>query len=196
MSTEFVCNDAKLFKFRVFLPPQMYSRKVRSFIFPIVASLTFSSITSLANVSVANPNALSTVQPYAVTISVPNLDEAANWYSERLGFREVQRKDYPELQTSLAFLELNGYRIELIENDNAQPNVARPAPPRHTAIYGMSQFSFLTRDLRAVRAELLQRNVPIISEFENSDLGVSTLFIRDLNGNLIQFIQLIQPSAN
>ncbi|HAA31439.1 MAG TPA: hypothetical protein DCE56_31670, partial [Cyanobacteria bacterium UBA8553] len=132
MSTEFVCNDAKLFKFRVFLPPQMYSRKVRSFIFPIVASLTFSSITSLANVSVANPNALSTVQPYAVTISVPNLDEAANWYSERLGFREVQRKDYPELQTSLAFLELNGYRIELIENDNAQPNVARPAPPRHT----------------------------------------------------------------
>lgn len=153
--------------------------------------LIFSGVANFFNVSTASTNVLSNIRPYAVTISVPNLSAAANWYSEKLDFREVKRKRYPELQTSLAFLELNDYRIELIEDSNAQPNMARSDPPQHAAIYGLSQFSFLTNDLMTVRAELMQRDVPIVSEFENTELGLRTLFIRDLDNNLIQFIQLI-----
>jgi catechol-2,3-dioxygenase len=123
--------------------------------------LIFSGVANFFNFSTASTNALSDIHPYAVTISVPNLSATANWYSEKLGFREVQRKSYPELQTSLAFLELNDYRIELIEDGNAQPNVARPDPPQHAATYGLSQFSFLTNDLTTVRAELMQRGIPM-----------------------------------
>jgi catechol 2,3-dioxygenase-like lactoylglutathione lyase family enzyme len=136
-----------------------------------------------------NPNPLETIRPHAITMSVPNLDLAVRWYSGKLGFREVQRKSYPEFKTSLAFLELNGYRVELIEDGNSQPSIKRANPPAHTAIQGISQFSFLTTDLGGVRNELIRRGVSIAWEFENAELGMKFLFIRDLNGNLIQYIQ-------
>jgi catechol 2,3-dioxygenase-like lactoylglutathione lyase family enzyme len=139
--------------------------------------------------TMTDPNPLESVRPHAVTMSVPDLDLAVRWYSEKLGFREVQRKSYPEFKTSLAFLELNGYRVELIEAGDSQPSVKRADPPAHTAMHGISQFSFLTTDLDGVRNELVRRGVSITWEFENAELGVKFLFIRDLNGNLIQYIQ-------
>jgi catechol 2,3-dioxygenase-like lactoylglutathione lyase family enzyme len=139
--------------------------------------------------AMSEPNPLTTVRPNAVTMSVPELDLAVRWYSEKLGFREVQRKSYPEFKTLLAFLELNGYRVELIEDGSSQAGARRADPPAHTAIQGISQFSFLTTDLDGVRGELVRRDVPIVWEFENAELGVKFLFIRDLNSNLIQYIQ-------
>jgi catechol 2,3-dioxygenase-like lactoylglutathione lyase family enzyme len=135
---------------------------------------------------------LSSIVPYAVTMSVQDIDASARWYVEKLGFREVQRKNYPEFKTSLVFLELNGYRVELIQDGNATSGATRPDPPAHTATYGISQFAFRTTDLSQVRAELVQRSVPIVWEFENSDLGARFLFIRDVNGNLIQFLQSLK----
>lgn len=143
----------------------------------------------LAEQSEDYPNPLTVVRPHAVTISVPNLDEAVGWYSQKLGFQEVQRKSYPEFKTALAFLELNGFRVELIEDGQAQPSLSRPAPPAHTAFLGVSQFSFITPDLLAVREELVRRDIAIVWEFENAELGLKFLFIRDPDGNLIQYIQ-------
>jgi catechol 2,3-dioxygenase-like lactoylglutathione lyase family enzyme len=126
---------------------------------------------------------------HAVTLSVPDLEAAARWYKEKLGFREVQRKSYPEFKTSLVFLELRGFRVELIEDGNAKAAAPRPNPPGHTAWHGIAQFSFRTTDLAAVKAALLKNGVQIVWEFENAELAVKFLFIRDLNGNLIQFLQ-------
>ncbi len=149
----------------------------------------FGYVASPLKSAMPDPNPLTTVRPNAVTMSVPELDLAVRWYSEKLGFREVQRKSYPEFKTSLAFLELNGYRVELIEDGSSQPGARRADPPAHTAIQGISQFSFLTTDLDGVRSELVRRGVPIAWEFENAELGVKFLFIHDLNSNLIQYIQ-------
>ncbi len=137
----------------------------------------------------SDPNPLETIRPHAITMSVPDLDPAVRWYSEKLGFQEVQRKRYPEFKTALAFLELNGYRVELIEDGNSQSSIRRADPPAHTAIQGISQFSFLTTDLGGVRNELVRRGIFITWEFENLELGVKFLFIQDLNDNLIQYIQ-------
>src|SRR5229473_7071713 len=90
---------------------------------------------------------LLSIVPYAVTMSVQDIDASARWYVEKLGFREVQRENYPEFKTSLVFLELNGYRVELIQDGNATSGATRPDPPVHTAIYGISQFAFRTTDL-------------------------------------------------
>ena len=149
----------------------------------------FGYVASPLKSAMPNPNPLTTVRPNAVTMSVPELDLAVRWYSEKLGFREVQRKSYHEFKTLLAFLELNGYRVELIEDGSSQPGARRADPPAHTAIQGISQFSFLTTDLDGVRNELVRRGVPIAWEFENAELKIKFLFIRDLNSNLIQYIQ-------
>jgi catechol 2,3-dioxygenase-like lactoylglutathione lyase family enzyme len=164
----------------------------RNGILLLFAFVVFSCATNTVNPmkgAMPDSNPLETIRPHAITMSVPDLDPAVRWYSEKLGFREVQRKSYPEFKTSLAFLELNGYRVELIEDGNSQPSPKRADPPAHTALQGISQFSFLTTDLGGVRNELVRRGVSIAWEFENVELGVKFLFIRDLNGNLIQYIQ-------
>jgi catechol 2,3-dioxygenase-like lactoylglutathione lyase family enzyme len=134
-------------------------------------------------------DAFSSARPYAVTLSVPNLDEGVAWYTTKLGLKLVASKDYPEFGTRLAFMALNGWRVELIEDSHAAPAPTRPDPPRHTATHGISQFSFQIDDLAAVKAELISREVPIVWEFENAELGARFLFIRDPYGNLIQYLQ-------
>jgi catechol 2,3-dioxygenase-like lactoylglutathione lyase family enzyme len=136
-------------------------------------------------------SALSQVKPYAVTMSVPDIEAGIKWYTEKLGFKVVKRKSYPEFKTALVFMELNGYRVELIQDGNAKPIPPRPNPPAHTSTYGISQFAFRTNDLAAIKAELISRDIPIVWEFENQDLGAKFLVIRDLNENLIFFLQLL-----
>ncbi len=137
-------------------------------------------------------NPLSSLRPFSVTLSVSDIDRLAKWYSQKLGFREVERKSYPEFGTALAFLELNGYRVELIRDAQAKPTPPRADPPKHTAPQGISQFCLQTDNLAAVRAELVRREVPIAWEFENAELGVRFLFVRDPDGNLIQFLQRLK----
>jgi methylmalonyl-CoA/ethylmalonyl-CoA epimerase len=132
---------------------------------------------------------LSSLRPYAVTLSIADLEALANWYVTKLGFAVVQRKSYPEFNTAVVFLEKNGFRVELIKDGKAVTGVHRQDPPAHTAVHGISQFAFETADVAALKQELRERGVPITWEFANDELGVSFLFIRDLEGNLIQFLQ-------
>ena len=70
---------------------------------------------------------LSKVRPYSITFSVTNLKSTADWYTQKLGFQQVREKSYPEFNTSLIFLEQNGYRVELIQDGNAkQDTKVRP----------------------------------------------------------------------
>lgn len=132
---------------------------------------------------------LDAVLPHSVTLSVADLEGTAAWYRDRLGFREVQRKTYPEFGTSLVFLEKAGYRVELIRDGAARHGTRRPDPPGHTGTFGVSQFAFRTANLAGVRRILGERGVAITWEFENAELGVRFLFVRDPEGNLIQFLQ-------
>ncbi|MGL4489910.1 MAG: VOC family protein [Rhizobiaceae bacterium] len=129
------------------------------------------------------------IRPYAITMSVPDIEATVAWYDEILGFKVDKRKSYPEFKTKLAFLVRDSFRVELIEDENAKPGIVRPDAPAHTSTHGYSQFMFGTDDLAAVKAKLLVKGVPIHFEFENAELGVRFFFIRDPNQNLIAFVQ-------
>ena len=133
---------------------------------------------------------LSQIRPYSITFSVANIKPTTDWYVQKLGFRKIQEKSYPNFKTSIVFLEQNGFRIELIYDENAQQDVVvRPTPPAHTSVLGPSQCCFLTERLDALKRELEEKEVAIEWEFENKELGVTFLFVRDPEGNLIQFLQ-------
>ena len=133
---------------------------------------------------------LKNVRPYSITFSVQNLVSTADWYEQNLGFIKVQEKDYPEYKTSLIFLELNGYRIELIKDGNAKDGkIIREIPPAHTSKFGQSQFCLQTNNLIGIKNELKLKNINIEWEFENDELGAKFLFIRDPEGNLIQYLE-------
>jgi len=138
-------------------------------------------------------NELDKVRPYSITFSVADLELTADWYIQKLGFRRVQEKNYPQFKTSLVFLELNGYRVELIKDGNAKDKIkTRPTPPSHTSIMGQSQFCFLTENLNELKKELENKGIGIEWEFKNDELGVKFLFIRDPEGNLIQYLQKLR----
>jgi methylmalonyl-CoA/ethylmalonyl-CoA epimerase len=142
-----------------------------------------------ASVAVANPRPLLDIKPYAITMSVPNLEATAAWYDEILGFKIEKTKDYPEFKTRLAFLQRGGFRVELIEDANAKPGIVRADAPAHTATHGVAQFIFETTDLATVKARLTAKRIHIHFEFENKELGAKFFFIRDPNQNLIAFLQ-------
>ncbi|MEE4208382.1 MAG: VOC family protein [Parvularcula sp.] len=147
-------------------------------------------LTFFINIGVpAMSEPLTDIRPFAVTLSVPEIAATAAWYETVLGFTPVQTKAYPEFQTELMILERDGFRIELIRDGNAQPGPFRPDAPGHTGIHGMSQFSFETDDLAALKDQLVEHGVATHFEFENEELGVRFLFVRDPNGNLVQFLQ-------
>jgi methylmalonyl-CoA/ethylmalonyl-CoA epimerase len=129
------------------------------------------------------------IKPYAITMLVPNIETAAAWYGEILGFKVDKTKSYPQFNTRLAFLERDGFRVELIEDGAAKPGPVRADAPAHTAIHGFSQFMFKTADLAKVKAKLATKGMPIHFEFENAELGVKFFFIRDPNMNFIAFVQ-------
>ena len=135
------------------------------------------------------PSPFSTLTPRAVTLSVQNLEVMTQWYNEKLDFQIVKEKDYPAFGTSLVFLALNHYQVELIKDAQSVAGHEKPKPPAHTRFQGITQFSFTTDDLKGLKAALRDRGVPITWAFQNEELGLSFIFITDPEGNLIQFIQ-------
>jgi catechol 2,3-dioxygenase-like lactoylglutathione lyase family enzyme len=136
---------------------------------------------------------LQKIKIYSITFSVQDIEKTAEWYKSKLGFREIDKKTYPEFNTSLIFFELNGYRVELIKDGNAkEKSPVRVDPPAHTSIVGQAQFCFYTDNLNGLEKELISKSIPIVWKFQNEQLNVKFLFIRDPEGNLIQFLQKLK----
>ncbi len=156
----------------------------------LLTSAVIASSPSAQPTQAAKP--LLDITPYAVTMSVPNIEVAAQWYDEILGFKVESTKSYPEYKTRLAFLRRENFRIELIEDANAKPGPMRADAPAHTAVHGVSQFMFETQDIAQVKTQLKIKQVPMHFEFENAELGIKIVFIRDPNANLITFVQRLR----
>jgi len=130
------------------------------------------------------------LKPYAVTLSVGDVERMTRWYQNTLGFRPVSAKDYPEFKTRLVFLERDGFRIELIEDARSKAGPERADPPGHTALRGVSQFAFEVGNIETTKQQLGERGAEFVWDLQRyPDLGVAFLFVRDPEGNLIQFVE-------
>jgi predicted enzyme related to lactoylglutathione lyase len=136
---------------------------------------------------------LATVKHLGVSIAVSNLEATARWYKEQLGFEEVLRREFPEFGTRIVFIETNGVRIELIEDKNWHP-INRPDPPQHTSIQGVSQITFKVDDIQTAIARVKSRPIKIAWDLVIvKDIGFKEFFIRDNEGNIIQFLETFEP---
>lgn len=142
-----------------------------------------------------NTEVLATVKSLGISIAVFNLAATAKWYKEQLGFEEVLRREFPEFGTRIVFLETNGVRIELIEDKKWQP-VNRPNPPQHTTIQGVSQITFKVDDIQKVIERVKSRPIDIAWDLiVVKDIGFKEFFIRDNEGNIIQFLETFTPES-
>lgn len=149
-----------------------------------------------------NPNdketfagSLGVSRPYLIGLSVAGIDESVKWYEEKLGFRVVKRMELPKYDLRIAFLEANGFRIELFENRKSfSANKYIPDYEEMSGLLqGISKFGFLVDDIEAVAKALKSRGVQFEVELrEDKEFALKFFIISDNNGNLIQYFQKLK----
>jgi len=136
-----------------------------------------------------------------ILIGVSNFEDSVRWYQDKLSFREEMRwtvEGLPDLQ--LAYLTLNGFRLEII--GTSQPRAGSPAPSDfadHLRTQGFAHVCFIVDDVDTALSELNRRGVPTFVPAETYPLSNHrrrVAFIHDNNGNVIELAGPLLPAAH
>jgi catechol 2,3-dioxygenase-like lactoylglutathione lyase family enzyme len=127
-------------------------------------------------------------------VSVPNLDEAIDWYGRVLGF-ELEKRFYIEAAKShTAFVKKGAMRFEIFEVSGAAPlPEARRHPPSDAKTHGNLHVAFQIDHLDRFLVEMEEKGADIA--FVVREAFGSGCFIRDCAGNLIEFVEAPKPST-
>ena len=127
-----------------------------------------------------------------VGIRVSNRQEAIAFY-ERLGFTETYR--IPEGEAN-EMVTSAGVRINLIFNGaktKDQKNILLDEPIKRP---GMTHPAFIIQDIAALQIWLLKEGIEITEGPKQLGPRRITLFIRDPDGNVLEFNQLLSEEKN
>jgi catechol 2,3-dioxygenase-like lactoylglutathione lyase family enzyme len=116
-----------------------------------------------------------------IGISVPDLDEAVTYYSQKLGFREAFRNLDDKGQPTLVYMQIS--RNTFVE--------LQPANPQRAP--GMNHFGVHVENMRAAVDMFKQRGANV-SEIRTSPTNAILSNITDLNGIRIELAEL--PAAS
>src|SRR5205085_11067850 len=124
-----------------------------------------------------------------------DVDASVTWYEENLGFKTVKRMELPQYDLRLAFLELNGFRVELIESKKSF-SVKKYVPDYQDGsglLQGLTKVGFMVNKIEPFARNLKKRGIPFVVELrEDKEFAVKFFIILDNNGNLIQFFQKLK----
>lgn len=101
-----------------------------------------------------------------VAISVPNINEALTWYSDKMGFREVVRNTNPQGQLMSAYIQVS--RDTFVELQQSNPQ--RPV--------GLNHWGLEATDIKAAVATFRQRGATV------SDPGAPSAFTGGILANV------------
>jgi catechol 2,3-dioxygenase-like lactoylglutathione lyase family enzyme len=166
-------------------------KPVQALIMVLQVSITFSAIAQ--SPGTANERLSKSIKPSLVAISVANIDETVKWYQDNLGFAVKEKKDFPQHSLRIAFLALNDFEIELVEDKKSVSLVAiqkhLPEADDETKIQGFVKLAFTVEDVEALASRLKSKGVRFQMEMTKSNRkeGVKFFIVRDNNGNWLQF---------
>jgi methylmalonyl-CoA/ethylmalonyl-CoA epimerase len=125
-----------------------------------------------------------------VMISVPNYQETLEWYQDKLNAtieKEWTVDELPDLQ--LAYLDVSGFRTEVVGTTQSRlgmPNFQNFGEALRTT--GIGHFCFRVDSVDDAIAQLNQKGVPTFVEAADyPNIGVRVGFVKDNNGNVIEF---------
>jgi catechol 2,3-dioxygenase-like lactoylglutathione lyase family enzyme len=121
-------------------------------------------------------------------VSVPDLDEAIDWYGRVLGF-ELEKRFYIEAAKShTAFVKKGPLRFEIFQVEGAAPLPEdRRHPPSDVRTHGNKHVAFQISDLDAFLEEVQAKGADV-AFVVREDFGRGC-FLRDPAGNLIEFVE-------
>jgi methylmalonyl-CoA/ethylmalonyl-CoA epimerase len=121
-----------------------------------------------------------------VAISVKDLEEAIQWYSDVFGFEKIRLFDRPDLEMKGAQLKLGAIKLEIF-----QPYVAKKLPAYRKTLesdlhtLGTKHFALNVNDLESAYEELKKRSVSFLGE-PNIGKTSKYVFCMDPSGILIE----------
>jgi methylmalonyl-CoA/ethylmalonyl-CoA epimerase len=103
------------------------------------------------------------LKPHHVGISVRDLDVAITFWTEVFGFELDFKAELKPIRTVVAFLERDGFRIELFQKEGAVPAHAdRLKPNTDLLTHGTKHIAFSVEDVQAAAEKLHARGVRIV----------------------------------
>ena len=138
--------------------------------------------------------AVASAHPYLVSASVANLDTAVRWYTEVLGFREVRRLNLPEHALRISFVELSGFRLELIESKGSVSlssiQSKFPEVSDRAKVQGFGKLAFTVASIETLATWLKSQKVSFVRDVTlDQETGEKWLIIEDMDGNWLQFFE-------
>lgn len=133
-------------------------------------------------------------RPYLVSISVANLDETITWYRDNLGFSIARRMELPKYSLRIAFMEFNGFQLELIEFRNSVPyDVIQKRFPEvddRAKIQGLGKLAFVADNLEALATKLKSKKIRFFRDITRDEgTGQRSFIVSDNSGNWLQFFE-------
>lgn len=121
-------------------------------------------------------------------ISVPDLEETIQWYSDIFGFTVIDRSEIPGVGIKVSHMQGVGFILEIFEAPGAAPLPEdRRIPNRDLMTHGNKHMSFGVPDGPQAKKELEDLGVEIAMVAEVD--GTYGVFIRDNTGNLIEIFE-------
>lgn len=126
-----------------------------------------------------------------IGIRVSNKQQAMAFY-QALGF--VESASFPLFEAN-EMLSADGVRINLIFNGTRTPNAHNALLDAPVKLPGMTHPAFIVDDLQALEAWLGEHGVVITEGPHHIGPRRVALFIRDPDGNVLEFNQLVDGEA-
>lgn len=124
-----------------------------------------------------------------VGVSVADMDGSIAWWEDILGFTLERRYVLANIPAEIAMLANGPLHVELLKVPAPKPAAAeRHVPDDDLQTCGNKHVAFSVADVRAFIAEISGRGAEVVWLKELSN-GRAASFIRDNEGNLIEFVQ-------
>ncbi|WP_299217388.1 VOC family protein [uncultured Aquimarina sp.] len=135
---------------------------------------------------------LSTLKADHLLLGVSNFEETIDWYQDILGFDvEVQWKVKGLDNLDLAYLSNGDFRIEIIgDKSSTQNNKQVRDFGEHLSHQGFAHICFQVDDIDLAMHQLNKKGIETFVKAETYPLNFykrRVAFIKDLNGNVIEF---------
>ena len=178
----------------------MNRKSVRVFFLSAVFSIMFLLSNNFLNPVTAQTLASSNIATMTldhVALRVPNFEESVQWYKDNLGFTELvrwQAPPYIDPELEFAYLELNGFQLELAGGGNPIRGV--PTPSDMQEGYSYQDYRHLclrVDDMDATIAELNERGIELFAgPFVNDTLNRKFGHIKDNNDFWIELVEYLE----
>ncbi|MCA8889996.1 MAG: VOC family protein [Parvularculaceae bacterium] len=122
-------------------------------------------------------------------VSVEDLEAAIDWYDRVLGFKLARRFKIASIPAEVAVLRNGPLHFELFQPEAPAPASAeRHVPDEDVKTCGNKHVAFACRDVAGLSEVISQRGGEVLWVKDFGDGRVNS-FIRDMEGNLIEFVQ-------